>query len=163
MHITASTIGTNGVDGIASMDYYKSLFDALIADSDDDTMYPFDTVEFVHDPPIFTWRSDWNASANYHRGDTVFAADHSYVYTGQHYGNTTEAPLTGSSEWSHTLAHSYISGEWVMFTPYSYWDIVSYNGDTYILTTLYRDWETDRKSTRLNSSHEIPSRMPSSA
>ena len=27
----------------------------------------------------------------------------------------------------------------------------------------YRDWETDRKSTRLNSSHEIPSRMPSSA
>ena len=30
-------------------------------------------------------------------------------------------------------------------------------------TTLYRDWETDRKSTRLNSSHEIPSRMPSSA
>ena len=29
--------------------------------------------------------------------------------------------------------------------------------------TYYRDWETDRKSTRLNSSHEIPSRMPSSA
>ena len=28
---------------------------------------------------------------------------------------------------------------------------------------IYRDWETDRKSTRLNSSHEIPSRMPSSA
>ena len=27
----------------------------------------------------------------------------------------------------------------------------------------YRDWETYRKSTRLNSSHEIPSRMPSSA
>ena len=27
----------------------------------------------------------------------------------------------------------------------------------------YRDWETDRKSTRLNSSHEIPTRMPSSA
>ena len=31
------------------------------------------------------------------------------------------------------------------------------------LGTAYRDWETDRKSTRLNSSHEIPSRMPSSA
>ena len=28
---------------------------------------------------------------------------------------------------------------------------------------VYRDWETDRKSTRLNSSHAIPSRMPSSA
>ena len=29
--------------------------------------------------------------------------------------------------------------------------------------TLYRDWETDRKSTRLNSSHRSLSRMPSSA
>ena len=30
-------------------------------------------------------------------------------------------------------------------------------------TTKYRDWETDRKSTRLNSSHSGESRMPSSA
>ena len=30
-------------------------------------------------------------------------------------------------------------------------------------TALYRDWETDRKSTRLNSSHSAKSRMPSSA
>ena len=29
--------------------------------------------------------------------------------------------------------------------------------------TVYRDWETDRKSTRLNSSHRSLSRMPSSA
>ena len=29
--------------------------------------------------------------------------------------------------------------------------------------SVYRDWETDRKSTRLNSSHEFVSRMPSSA
>ena len=36
----------------------------------------------------------------------------------------------------------------------------NYNRNT---VTRYRDWETDRKSTRLNSSHEIPSRMPSSA
>ena len=32
-----------------------------------------------------------------------------------------------------------------------------------LVFAVYRDWETDRKSTRLNSSHEIPSRMPSSA
>ena len=31
------------------------------------------------------------------------------------------------------------------------------------LRGLYRDWETDRKSTRLNSSHSGESRMPSSA
>ena len=30
-------------------------------------------------------------------------------------------------------------------------------------TGWYRDWETDRKSTRLNSSHITRSRMPSSA
>ena len=30
-------------------------------------------------------------------------------------------------------------------------------------TSAYRDWETDRKSTRLNSSHSAKSRMPSSA
>ena len=29
--------------------------------------------------------------------------------------------------------------------------------------TNYRDWETDRKSTRLNSSHSRATRMPSSA
>ena len=34
-----------------------------------------------------------------------------------------------------------------------YWDIWE----------TYRDWETDRKSTRLNSSHSGESRMPSSA
>ena len=32
-----------------------------------------------------------------------------------------------------------------------------------IRQTRYRDWETDRKSTRLNSSHITRSRMPSSA
>ena len=31
------------------------------------------------------------------------------------------------------------------------------------LERTYRDWETDRKSTRLNSSHITRSRMPSSA
>ena len=32
-----------------------------------------------------------------------------------------------------------------------------------VAAPLYRDWETDRKSTRLNSSHRSLSRMPSSA
>ena len=32
-----------------------------------------------------------------------------------------------------------------------------------VLKAGYRDWETDRKSTRLNSSHITRSRMPSSA
>ena len=32
-----------------------------------------------------------------------------------------------------------------------------------VYNASYRDWETDRKSTRLNSSHRSLSRMPSSA
>ena len=32
-----------------------------------------------------------------------------------------------------------------------------------VILQTYRDWETDRKSTRLNSSHITRSRMPSSA
>ena len=35
--------------------------------------------------------------------------------------------------------------------------------DTGSFIAAYRDWETDRKSTRLNSSHITRSRMPSSA
>ena len=37
--------------------------------------------------------------------------------------------------------------------------IIEQNGTN----AMYRDWETDRKSTRLNSSHSAKSRMPSSA
>ena len=36
-------------------------------------------------------------------------------------------------------------------------------GESYQQLIPYRDWETDRKSTRLNSSHSAKSRMPSSA
>ena len=38
-----------------------------------------------------------------------------------------------------------------------------YLPSTELFAGLYRDWETDRKSTRLNSSHRSLSRMPSSA
>ena len=51
--------------------------------------------------------------------------------------------------------------------------VVIHNDTTFIANTtqsiksstsaVYRDWETDRKSTRLNSSHSAKSRMPSSA
>ena len=37
------------------------------------------------------------------------------------------------------------------------------HGCCLVVIGFYRDWETDRKSTRLNSSHSGESRMPSSA
>ena len=43
-------------------------------------------------------------------------------------------------------------------------EIRFFNGNyTDYRNRMYRDWETDRKSTRLNSSHSRASRMPSSA
>ena len=41
--------------------------------------------------------------------------------------------------------------------------ITRYLDDPITSAATYRDWETDRKSTRLNSSHSAKSRMPSSA
>ena len=41
--------------------------------------------------------------------------------------------------------------------------VTDYANQKWISDGLYRDWETDRKSTRLNSSHRSLSRMPSSA
>ena len=46
---------------------------------------------------------------------------------------------------------SILKAEWEYIIPFEDYD------------PTYRDWETDRKSTRLNSSHSAKSRMPSSA
>ena len=43
------------------------------------------------------------------------------------------------------------------------WQMAFYRGLLSQYIPSYRDWETDRKSTRLNSSHSAKSRMPSSA
>ena len=43
------------------------------------------------------------------------------------------------------------------------WSNIALNEANTNLASAYRDWETDRKSTRLNSSHRSLSRMPSSA
>ena len=51
----------------------------------------------------------------------------------------TYSPMSMSRSWS---GDRILSGSW---------------------SRAYRDWETDRKSTRLNSSHSRASRMPSSA
>ena len=48
------------------------------------------------------------------------------------------------------------NSKYMTVTPHTGGKIPEYDTD-------YRDWETDRKSTRLNSSHRSLSRMPSSA
>ena len=53
------------------------------------------------------------------------------------------------------VAYQYGISQETLAAIYSAWDVG--------LLCTYRDWETDRKSTRLNSSHSRASRMPSSA
>ena len=61
------------------------------------------------------------------------------------------------------------SGSILSSAPTHYAVVIDKRGHLYLGTAhcsekdQYRDWETDRKSTRLNSSHSAKSRMPSSA
>ena len=69
-----------------------------------------------------------------------------YVKTGGPYGDET-------SRYDVILDKQYTVKEFISA-------ILEQNKDEW---GWYRDWETDRKSTRLNSSHSAKSRMPSSA
>ena len=94
---------------------------------------------------------------------------------------------TESSSWSFTITDctvplllpvdeavtvwsAYLSFSWVAVYGASNYEVqyatdASFTSPTSLFSTssIYRDWETDRKSTRLNSSHSGESRMPSSA
>ena len=76
------------------------------------------------------------------KGDTFDIDVDSNVLT-----HPTTGPLFGSFKLEH---HLYAA-------PVRLYNSWLHNNQT------YRDWETDRKSTRLNSSHRSLSRMPSSA
>ena len=58
-----------------------------------------------------------------------------------------------------TLPHTFLNHIFINFDDYNQRNIE----DELYSHNIYRDWETDRKSTRLNSSHSAKSRMPSSA
>ena len=56
---------------------------------------------------------------------------------------------------------NYLDEEAIYFN--DYWLLLDHYETQDMKLAEYRDWETDRKSTRLNSSHRSLSRMPSSA
>ena len=68
---------------------------------------------------------------------------------------------SGISQWMDNVARDWQR----QYSPDDKGDAVEvYQHAIYGTTQIcYRDWETDRKSTRLNSSHSAKSRMPSSA
>ena len=58
------------------------------------------------------------------------------------------------------IESAYEAAEKEQFSEYT---VCTKHFDGLVKNKPYRDWETDRKSTRLNSSHSAKSRMPSSA
>ena len=102
------------------------------------------------------WLSPENAAQN-SESTTVFALTaliptliHVYVFTGLFM-------LYGS------LKTRSVSGMWQMVAFVTIPLILVFSLPVDTKNETYRDWETDRKSTRLNSSHSRASRMPSSA
>ena len=79
---------------------------------------------------------------------------------GKHFASMYEGSLYGSGAvvfavWGYVIACQVPDRE--------HGAVVTLNARKLADTLGYRDWETDRKSTRLNSSHRSLSRMPSSA
>ena len=64
---------------------------------------------------------------------------------------------------AHKIFEYYNKGKMELFEMSKYYSDNFNNEITMDAPPKYRDWETDRKSTRLNSSHSAKSRMPSSA
>ena len=70
-------------------------------------------------------------------------------------------PGSWSSEFKIRDYGTGLSKESILKLYTTYFESTKQDSNDYI--GAYRDWETDRKSTRLNSSHSAKSRMPSSA
>ena len=94
-------------------------------------------------------------------GNTIFSA-HDTLNTHTHTTNPTNTQHTHHT--THTHTHKHITQH-----THNAQHTHIHTLRTVVLTVVrihhqaYRDWETDRKSTRLNSSHITRSRMPSSA
>ena len=100
-----------------------------------------------------------NIAPNYDNAHTYALNDYvvvrvgndDYRYKSLQNSNTGHQPESSPTYWDLDQPALWQAG-----TTYSLNAYTQYNG-------RYRDWETDRKSTRLNSSHSAKSRMPSSA
>ena len=75
-------------------------------------------------------------------------------------GNTWDTYLETMDDW-HKPALDGIGYQDSLNGERAWW--TDYTEEGSLIGKTYRDWETDRKSTRLNSSHSGESRMPSSA
>ena len=112
----------------------------------------------MHRPELFTWDGEAMVPRHPRRADQLFVVGETYPLI----INEDRSVATHNHEFAwlreawlnlpETLADLYPSPEHLRKRA-----LIEAGYST------YRDWETDRKSTRLNSSHRSLSRMPSSA
>ena len=104
--------------------------------------------EFV----VSSWGSSNNADIGILRSDTTVMTTSSYALAGAIGTYLANGYAINQNGGVYNNGSALATG----LTTFNTTDIVQ-------IAYAYRDWETDRKSTRLNSSHSRASRMPSSA
>ena len=119
---------------------------------------------------LTTVRKDWTVQQRQKVHTSIAALDQGDLRTlcpgyismiqGSLYDRTSHLPIVGPlspAQWEAAMSVPWTSA----YSNFRIWDNHLYMYPE--LPAGYRDWETDRKSTRLNSSHSGESRMPSSA
>ena len=134
-------VTTACMGGVLSMPDYDNTIERLIKGFGDDFYFEIQTNSLpeqrVHNKLVLSLCDKYNTN------NVVATID-------SHYVNRDDAPI--HRKWKN------LSDDSEYYSTDDY-----YLMDEADVRSRYRDWETDRKSTRLNSSHSGESRMPSSA
>ena len=106
--------------------------------------------------PMYISIANLNQSGSY-VADDLYVTDYSVFYDGGATYPNVQTINAGTPSAAYDGATYLVTAGSMAYNGSEY-----FIGETFI-APVYRDWETDRKSTRLNSSHLKLSRMPSSA
>ena len=127
----------------------------FISDLNEPAYFPYPNNITVYDEPIVCVKPFLNDLL-------VFTATHVHLLSMNSDGSTFKTTVVQSNlsidPWDRHLIQ--VVKNMVFFKSGNYFYMLVPKAQS---TRQYRDWETDRKSTRLNSSHSAKSRMPSSA
>ena len=120
-------------------------------------------IDYSHLFSLKTLKENMAGMSTYVGGDSSSLDISEVVNTNLQSGDSqSEAVIAGKGVGSSQGSEKFEARDWgVLMCIYHNVPLLDYVSSA--PDPRYRDWETDRKSTRLNSSHRSLSRMPSSA